>query len=184
MLTSNADKPPVLRPPPVTASVVPVSQVSDAAAAEAAASVVRTTSADGTLLHWLFLFLALAVIFASLTFNVRNQRQVIVPILNMPLPGTCTFREITSVPCPGCGLTRSFISLGHGRLLDAWNYNPAGLLFFAVVAFQIPYRILQIVRIQRGLRPHRFAYFDSWILVVLVAVLLIQWVGGLLVRGI
>ena len=38
------------------------------------------------------------------------------------------------------------------------------VLFFLVVAFQIPYRIYQIRRIRRGQGQHRFAKIDNWIL--------------------
>ena len=98
-----------------------------------------------------------------------------VPVLNKALPGTCSFRRFTGFPCPGCGLTRSFISIAHGQLVDAWRFNPAGIVFFAVVVFQIPYRVLQISRIRRGLAEHRLAA-DNWVLVGLVVIMLAQWI--------
>ena len=94
--------------------------------------------------------LACAVVAASAVLSVRGEEHVIVPVLNKALPGTCTFRRLTGLPCPGCGMTRSFISMAHGRLADAWRFNPAGVVFFAVVVFQIPYRICQIARSGRG----------------------------------
>jgi len=183
MPTSNADKPPVLRLPPDQPRVITASLVSDIPAGTDVPPAVRHESAGSLLLQWVFLLLSLTVMLGSLTFRVRHHTQVVVPIVNRALPGTCTFREITGVPCPGCGLTRSFISLGHGHMFEAWTYNPAGFLFFAVVAFQVPYRVFQIVRIHRGQRQHRFAYFDSWVLIALVAVLLVQWAWRLLVRA-
>ena len=84
----------------------------------------------GTLHHWTFLVIACVVVVASLSFTVRGREQVIVPVLNRALPGTCTFRRITGFPCPGCGLTRSFISIAHGQFVDAWRFNPAGVAFF------------------------------------------------------
>jgi hypothetical protein len=122
------------------------------------------------------LSIALVVLAGSLLLNVRNGDEVIVPFVNKTLPGTCTFRRVTGIPCPGCGLTRSFISIAHGRLADAWRYNAAGLLFFAVVAFQIPYRILQITRIRRDRGEYRFTFLDNWVLIGLVVAMLIQWI--------
>ncbi len=40
----------------------------------------------------------------------------------------CPFKYLTGVPCPGCGTTRSVISLVHGDLHRALFYNPLGLL--------------------------------------------------------
>jgi hypothetical protein len=105
-----------------------------------------------------------------------------VPVVNKPLPGTCTFQNVTGVPCPGCGLTRSFISITRGNLADAWRYNPAGMLFFAVVAFQIPYRLVQIARIRRGLPEFQWVSLDRWVVIGLVAMLLIHW-GFVIVAG-
>jgi hypothetical protein len=50
-------------------------------------------------------------------------------------PVLCTFRNLFGVRCPGCGLTRAFACLMHGRLSDAWAYNP--LAFVLLPAFSI-----------------------------------------------
>jgi hypothetical protein len=175
MATFDADKPPVYSPDPViTAEAVHV-------AAQQGPPPLRHTSPEAhtfkpaAALHWSMLIVATVVIMASFLLHVRNGEQVVVPILNAPLPGTCTFRAVTGLPCPGCGLTRSFISMGHGRLTDAWHYNPAGFFFFLVVVFQLPYRTYQLWRIRRGLQEYRFLRFDTWVLLALVAILLIQW---------
>lgn len=47
-------------------------------------------------------------------------------------PVICPFRRLTGLPCPGCGLTRSWVHLAHGRWDDAFAAHPFGLV--AVVA--------------------------------------------------
>ncbi len=42
------------------------------------------------------------------------------------LPSVCLFYHLTGQPCPGCGLTRSFVSLGHGDWHDALRWHPLG----------------------------------------------------------
>ncbi|NUO78935.1 DUF2752 domain-containing protein [candidate division KSB1 bacterium] len=39
----------------------------------------------------------------------------------------CLFKNLTGVPCPSCGMTRAFLFLGHGRILQASALNPLAL---------------------------------------------------------
>lgn len=36
----------------------------------------------------------------------------------------CVFYEITGLYCPGCGITRSILSLIDGNIYQAFRYNP------------------------------------------------------------
>ena len=42
------------------------------------------------------------------------------------LPSVCAFRRLTGLPCPGCGLTRSWVLTAHGRLGQASSRHPFG----------------------------------------------------------
>ena len=48
---------------------------------------------------------------------------------------TCAFRNAVGVPCPGCGLTRSFSALSHGRPGLAFRMHPLGPFIYAGFAF-------------------------------------------------
>ncbi len=48
------------------------------------------------------------------------------------LPPLCPFLVLTGLPCPGCGLTRAFVCLGHGRWEDAERWHPLGGLAYAL----------------------------------------------------
>ena len=50
------------------------------------------------------------------------------------LPSVCLFYNLTGLPCPGCGLTRSFVCLGHGRFWEALHWHPLGPAIFFVFA--------------------------------------------------
>jgi hypothetical protein len=129
-----------------------------------------------TLYHVVLLTICSAVISLALVLSVRAQTQVVLPVLGSPLPELCMMRRYTGVGCPGCGMTRCFISLAHGDLRSAWSYNPAGLLLFVIMAFQIPFRAVQLWRIRRGLPELRFGWWAQWWLGTVAVAMLAQWI--------
>ena len=48
--------------------------------------------------------------------------------LGLPL-APCSFRALTGLPCPGCGLTRAATCLVHGRWAAAMRLHPFAPLF-------------------------------------------------------
>ncbi len=49
-----------------------------------------------------------------------------------PVAPKCLFRLISGYDCPGCGSQRALHALLHGRLAEAWGFNP--YVFFAAPA--------------------------------------------------
>jgi hypothetical protein len=47
------------------------------------------------------------------------------------LPSACSFRRLTGMPCPGCGLTRSWVLTAHGHFRSAVDRHPFGPPTFA-----------------------------------------------------
>ncbi len=45
-------------------------------------------------------------------------------------PFSCPIRALTGIPCPGCGLTRSFIATCQGDLSTAFNHHLLGPILF------------------------------------------------------
>lgn len=64
----------------------------------------------------------------------------VISVIHHPSEGNyftiCGFKNLTGLPCPGCGLTHSFCAFGKGHLLAAFEWNllgpPLFLLFVAV----------------------------------------------------
>jgi hypothetical protein len=44
----------------------------------------------------------------------------------------CPFRAATGIPCPGCGLTRSFCAMGKGDVSRAFELHALGPVLFVV----------------------------------------------------
>ncbi len=130
--------------------------------------------------HWILLCLASTILIMSAVFSVSGETQVDLPWIGQALPGMCQMKNVTGLDCPGCGLTRCFISLAHGDVSRAWHFNPAGIMVFLLVAAQVPYRAMQIWRLRRGqpeLDVHRFSNIFT---ALMVSALVSQWVWKLL----
>ncbi len=47
----------------------------------------------------------------------------------------CFFYDSLSLPCPGCGLTRSVTNITHFQWGSAWRYNPFGFVAYGTFLF-------------------------------------------------
>lgn len=68
-----------------------------------------------------------------------------VRLLGRQLPESCATLLAFGLPCPGCGLTRSFVSLSQGDWLAGWRFHPLGPLLFALVLLQLPLRAWRLL---------------------------------------
>lgn len=78
----------------------------------------------------------------------------------------CMFRLLTGYDCPGCGSQRALHALLHGRVAQAWAYNP--FVFFAVPA-AVFYLVVEARR-RVAPRLHAAAVHPAVIAGILVAV--------------
>ena len=129
--------------------------------------------------HTAVLVLAAGALLISLLLEVRGGESVSVPGVSAVLPELCYYKRMFGSNCPGCGLTRAFIALAHGNLAAAWHYNPASLLVFVAVVFQIPYQSTQLWRVYQGKPALRWKWLH-WMALVVVLALPAQWLVRLL----
>lgn len=59
---------------------------------------------------------------------------------------TCLVRILFNLPCPGCGMTRSWVHLAHGDVLTAFEYNIFGPVGMAVAVGIVGYVLYAFVR--------------------------------------
>ena len=70
-------------------------------------------------------------------------------------PVLCPFRFFTGLPCPGCGLTRSFCAMSQGHFHDALTFHILGPVLFAGLLVGIPLVLAQ------GITRRRLAGVNS-----------------------
>lgn len=51
-------------------------------------------------------------------------------VLGVPFGDECGMVTLLGIPCPQCGMTRSWVYSARGDLLSAFGYNAAGALLF------------------------------------------------------
>ena len=125
-------------------------------------------------LHLLFFAAAAAVLVLSFNMSVVGSSLVYLPGSSIPLPESCTARLFLGIHCPGCGLTRAFISISHGQFPDAWNYNPASFMVYLFVVVQLPWQAIQMTRIRQG-KPSVDALWIYFLPISMAILLLAQW---------
>jgi hypothetical protein len=124
--------------------------------------------------HLTWLLLAAAVLTVAVVCRVP-QSSVTVPGLGSALPEICLSRRLLGLDCPGCGLSRCFVCLAHGEVARAWQFNPAGLLWFAALAWQVPYRAVQLYLLRRGRELKARRGITEGLILLLMAACLAQW---------
>lgn len=155
-----------------------------AAAANAARPVSRPlrVAARDPIGDSVLLGLSALVILMSFVMTTRAGSQVLIPGTNQPLPELCHFRRWTGRDCPGCGMTRAFISFAHGDFAAAWRFNPASWYFYPLVLSQIPFRAWQLWRHRRGLPPLLNSPWGFAPAILLMATVVGQWLWRNLVE--
>ena len=131
--------------------------------------------------HTIVLIFCCMAIVGAFCLGINKTDHISTPWLNIQLPSVCQFKNVTGLDCPGCGLTRAFVSIAHGRIAEAWQYNGASLLVFAFVLMQIPYRAIQIWRIRSGREELHMPRTTNAILFIVAGAMFVQW-GMKLVR--
>lgn len=125
--------------------------------------------------HWSVLIISLIVIALSFLLNVGDGGRVAVSgWASFPVPELCSSRAWFGVSCPGCGLTRSFIYLADGRLVDSVATHRVGWILALVIVLQIPYRIYALRQQPIGGLNSRW---PAWVSTALIVLLIGNWLA-------
>jgi uncharacterized protein DUF2752 len=109
--------------------------------------------------------------------EVADGRVAVRGFARYPLPESCLSRSLFGLNCPGCGLTRSVIHLAGGDWRASWRSHRLGGLFAALIALQVPYRLLALRRPDRPVIPTRWLVLFGYLL---IAMLIGNWLIALI----
>lgn len=110
--------------------------------------------------HLPLLLGSLVVIGLALLFQVTPDRSGIT-VFGHRLPESCLVKSTSGKSCPGCGLTRSFVT---GVRLDpsAFRFHPLGPILLLIVIAQVPYRSYRLWQnqpVQPAARPPLWPFY-------------------------
>ena len=77
---------------------------------------------------------ALAAIGAALVFYPHPSDPTVVLIGGIQFGGECGMKTMLGIPCPQCGMTRSWVHLVRGNIVEAFTFNAAGALLLLWIA--------------------------------------------------
>lgn len=86
----------------------------------------------------------------------------------------CAVKRFLNIPCPGCGLTRSFVQLIHGHIIEAIKFNMFGPILAAIFAYIFIRRLLGIF-LHRPIPKLLTSKQRHYMTLVLVALFFLQW---------
>ena len=86
----------------------------------------------------------------------------------------CVFKSIFHIPCPGCGLTRSFREIFKRHILNSFNYNILGFPLFILIIIIILLLIIDFIK-RKDYTYRLLTYFSKHYIIIII-LLIISWI--------
>jgi hypothetical protein len=86
----------------------------------------------------------------------------------------CTFKQVTGLPCPSCGMTTSFALTIRGDLSDAVRANSVGVMLALTLLAAIPWCIASVL-CRRTLFVQSAEQAPMVIVIGLLSLMLVRW---------
>lgn len=91
------------------------------------------------------------------------------------LPSSCLSRELFGTPCPGCGLTRSFVCLTHGEFAKSISYHRMGITLYVFFLFQFFYHAYCLNVLSKPI-PIKLQRINAVLSTGMIVLLLVNWI--------
>lgn len=129
--------------------------------------------------NWTYLVILLAILGLPFLFRFDPEAAGQSPkVFGVRLPGTCMSHELFGVDCPGCGLTRSFILIAHGRFAESMRFHRLGILLYSFFLLQAAYRVYCLAKGPRP-TPRALIMLQRVVPAIIIFLLIANWIAGL-----
>lgn len=137
--------------------------------------------------RWILLLVTALVILAGARFILSDPRTgenvhlAFMDDVTFRLPG-CTFHEITGMPCPFCGITRSMILVSRGDIAGGFRSHPLGPVVLMVSIFIVlasPFALMRKSQDEETI-SHRKMNFSRILTYAVFVVIVLAWIISLL----
>lgn len=125
---------------------------------------------------WVMMVAGLGAVAAAIVFEPGTDGWTYV--FDTRFGGPCGFKDATGLPCPSCGMTRSWIWLVRGHVWDAFVYNAAGALLLIGLAVM---GVIGTIRVVTR-NPDRIKISVHALSATVVAWMLVPYLGGWIIR--
>ncbi len=113
------------------------------------------------------------ILITTLLFSVIDK----IPFLFTHTP--CIFKNITGIPCPGCGMGHGTVCLLKGNLKGVLEFNVLVFPFFAAVIIGICWMTIDLIRDKESFFPLLKRKFHPFIMIILFAVIILNWIWNI-----
>jgi hypothetical protein len=95
----------------------------------------------------------------------------------------CMIKNLTTVPCPSCGTTRSVMSILHGSLMEGFFINPLGFLIL-ITATLFPAWVIADIILNKDSFHSFYLKAESllkrkWLAIPLLLFIFINWIWNI-----
>jgi hypothetical protein len=103
---------------------------------------------------------------------------------NDAMPAICMFKEITHLPCPSCGTSRSLVLLAKGEVWKSIMMNPFGAMI-ALALIIVPFWIIidSLRKSDSFFRSYIYAekmlMQKMWITIPAITVVVLNWIWNI-----
>ncbi len=126
--------------------------------------------------HLVILIICSGILAAALIITPTKNESSYLKIGSIPLPDTCIFHNLTGLPCPGCGLSRSIVAAAHGEIINSFSHHLLGLLTLVYILLQFIFRLGWILFPKYGLRFNRTRRYLDRSIIGLAILFGLNWI--------
>lgn len=127
------------------------------------------------LLCFLLFSLGLSILLASYLLTPISWRGL--KFLGHQILSLCIFRNLTNLPCPFCGLSRSFVNVSHLNLKDAFLAHFLGIPLFLLLFVATIYSLYCSIGSKRQLAIELRRSETTALVVLATGLIVIAWVA-------